>query len=137
MRKLLILLFISLFLSFTFTACKSNKHILTDNDIAQSLKDSNITCRIAEFPQPRSEHFHFKDALYVVSLLYIGEEEVFIFTYDDADIVKEILSEDYSEKEAGTIFYTENIILLYRGNDTDVLSILTKNFNMVKSIEDE
>lgn len=134
MRKVSLLL-IAMILLGSLCACRSDKKsVITVDDVVGMLQNNNIDCSLGEFQAGRSESFDSYGG--DVKILYIEDEEIFLFTYKDVDEVNDKINNEFSLEQAA-IFDVNNIILLYRGSKNDVLTILKNNFHKGNNIDGE
>ncbi len=124
MKKLYIIILSLIFVSLSLSACKSkNNKILTTDDITHLFTSSGYNCETTEIEMSRSENFPFRGD---IKVLKINEAEIFLFFYKNEKNVRQEISKDFLT-EKGAVFYINNVIFLYRGDDNKILNVLKSN----------
>lgn len=101
--------------------CDRNEASLSDDVLAAMFQVAGMKTNIEEYPAARSENF--PSSCMSDKILVCGEEEIFLFSYQDhGEYIDEFVSRNWK------VYYKDDLLLVYRGENKLVLDVLEKNF---------
>lgn len=124
-KKVSLILLIAVFLvSMNLYGCTTQEATVSDESLTTMFSDAGFEANVNEFPKARDENF----PIFCVpdQILTCDKEEIFIFSYENCNqYIDELIARDWK------VYYKENLLLTYGGQNTKIIDILKENFHAV------